>query len=124
MGDQLVGTWRYQSWTAHGPTGPVATLSERLTGLLVITADDWISVHLMSSEPVPFAPDLALTYLGYAGRYRMAGDQLVTAVEISSIPAWVGTQQVRDVELTGDMLILAPPVVAGVRNELRWRRAG
>jgi Lipocalin-like domain len=124
MGNKLVGTWRYESWTAHGPTGAVATVGELATGLLIITADGWLSVHLMNGESVHITPDLNVRYLGYAGPYRMAGDRLVTAVEISSVPTWVGTEQVRDVELTGDVLMLAPPVAGGVRHELRWRRAG
>jgi hypothetical protein len=124
MDSELVGAWRYQSWTARDPTGGVADLGEPVSGLVVITADGWLSVHMMSSEPVQIAPGQTVSYLGYAGRYRMVGDQLVTDVEISSIPAWVGTQQVRDVELTGDVLMLAPPVVDSVRHELRWRRVG
>lgn len=123
MANGLVGTWRFQSWTARNEAGEVFNpLGEQVSGLLVIGADGWLSVHMMGKEPVQVTPDQAATYLGYAGPYQLAGGQLVTTVEVSSIPDWVGTQQVRDVELAGDTVVLRPPPVGGMRHELRWRR--
>jgi hypothetical protein len=122
MANDVVGTWRLESWTVRHEDGAVSNaLGEHGTGLAVFTADGWLSAHLTFDEPVQFAPDQAATYLGYAGRYRLVSDQLVTTVAISSIPAWVGTEQVRDVELAGDTLVLRPPPVGAVRHELRWR---
>lgn len=92
------------------------------TGVAVITADGWLSVHLMGKEPVQVAPNQAITYLGYAGPYQLVADQVVTTVEVSSIADWVGTQQVREVELAGDTVVFRPPPVGGVQHELRWRR--
>jgi hypothetical protein len=123
MANGLVGTWRLESWTARNQDGAVLNpLGEHATGLAIITADGWLSVHLTGEEPVQVAPGQGVTYLGYAGPYQLVGDQLVTTVEISSIPAWVGTEQVRDVALAGDTVVFRAPPVGGVRHELRWRR--
>ncbi len=123
MANELVGIWRLESWTVRDQDGAVSNLlGEQASGLFVITADGWLSAHLTGNEPVQVAPDQAITYLGYAGRCRMVGDHLVTTVEISSLPDWVGTEQVRDVELTGDTVVLRPPPIGSVWHELRWRR--
>ena len=123
MANELVGTWRFESWTARNEDGAVSNLlGEQATGLAIITADGWLSAHLTGKEPVQVAPNQAVTYLGYAGPYQVVGDQVATTVEISSIPDWVGTEQVRDVELAGDTVVFRPPPVGGVQHELRWRR--
>jgi Lipocalin-like domain len=123
MANELVGAWRLESWTAHDEDGAVLhPLGEHATGLVIITADSWLSAQLMGKEPVQVAPDRAVTYLGYAGPYQVVGDQVVTTVEISSIPDWVGTEQVRDVALVGDTVVFRPPPVGGVQHELQWRR--
>jgi Lipocalin-like domain len=123
MANELVGTWRFESWTARNEDGAVSNLSgEHATGLAIITAHGWLSVHLTGNEPVQVAPNQAVTYLGYAGPYQMVGDQVVTTVEISSIPDWVGTEQVRNVELAADTVVFRPPPVGGVQHELPWRR--
>jgi hypothetical protein len=122
MANELVGTWRLESWTIHDQDGVVwDPLGEEGTGVLVITANGWLSAHLTLQEPVPVARNQTATYLGYAGRYRLVDKQLVTTVEISSVPDWVDTEQVREVELTGATLVLRPPTIGGVRHELRWR---
>jgi hypothetical protein len=121
--DELVGAWRFESWTVRNEDGAVSNLlGEHASGVVIITAAGWLSVHLTGEEPVQVAPGQAVTYVGYAGRYQLVGDRLVTMVEISSIPDWVGTEQVRDVELAGDTVVFRPPPGGGVRHELRWRR--
>ncbi len=89
MANEPVGTWRFESWTARNEDGAVSNLlGEQATGFAIITAHGWLSVHLTGKEPVQVAPNQAVTYLGYAGPHQV--------VEISSIPDWVGTEQVRD----------------------------
>ena len=127
MSDQLAGSWQLQSWVARDEHGDVEKpFGDHPTGVLIITPDGWLSVHLAASS----RPDLAtgstplgepakqsaafLTYVAYAGRYRMDGDRLTTTVHVSLLPDWVGLEQIRSVELDGDLLVLraVPPPVA------------
>jgi hypothetical protein len=127
MSDQLAGSWQLQSWVARDEHGDVEKpFGDHPTGVLIITPDGWLSAHLAASS----RPDLAtgstplgepakqsaafLTYVAYVGRYRMDGDRLTTTVHVSLCPDWVGSEQIRSVELDGDLLVLraVPPPVA------------
>jgi Lipocalin-like domain len=125
MSGHLVGVWQLESWTARDSRGNVEKpFGEHPTGVLVITADGWMSVHVAASDRPDFPtrsnpfgkPDehaaAFVGYISYAGRYRTDGGRLVTTVQVSSIPNWVGSEQVRDLEFARDSLVLRPPVVA------------
>jgi len=42
--------------------------------------------------------------VAYTGPYRVDGDKWITTVEVSMNPAWVGTEQTRAFEISGDRL--------------------
>jgi hypothetical protein len=42
--------------------------------------------------------------VAYTGVYRVDGDKWITAVDVSANPAWVGTEQVRTFQISGDRL--------------------
>jgi hypothetical protein len=44
------------------------------------------------------------TLVAYTGPYRVDGEKWITTVEVSANPAWVGTEQTRAFQLTGDRL--------------------
>jgi hypothetical protein len=130
---QLVGTWQLVTWTARTESGAVQLpFGERPLGVLVITADGWLSVHMSTQDRPPFktfpigepAEQAAAFagYLGYAGPCRIEGNQLVTTVVVSSHPNLLGTEQARDLELTDDHVVLRATVLTDARNELHWRR--
>jgi hypothetical protein len=60
------------------------------------------------------------------GRYSFHGDRVVHHVELSLFPNWVGTDQQRPVERTGDRPILSarPLLLAGKQQvpRLVWER--
>ena len=66
------------------------------------------------------------TFLGYAGRYSVEGNQIVHHVEISSIQNYVGRDMVRTVKIDGDRIVLRTPptpVNGKVQTvELIWER--
>lgn len=66
----------------------------------------------------------ARTYLSYAGRYEVDGSQVVHHVEVSLYPDWVGTDLVRDVEMTATKLTLTGRSLAQRGAEVRivWER--
>lgn len=118
----LVGVWRLVSYVdvddageiAQGPLGPAPE------GLLLYTSDGYMSVAMTPGE----RPG-AETFMGYAGRWRRSGDQIVHEVAVSSHQHLTGTSQVRDVALADGLL-----TVRGVsylrgrprRRVLTWRR--
>ena len=135
MLDQLVGTWRLESFSTRDEQGhEVRPLGEHPVGLLVITGDGWMSAHVAaapSDRPDFGSPDTLgepnqqaaafRTYAGYAGRWRVEGDRFVTRVEVSAQPNWVGTEQVREIELSGDGLLLRG-IVVRMTADMRLRR--
>ncbi len=44
------------------------------------------------------------TLVAYTGRYRVEGDNRITAVDASANPAWAGTEQTRSFRVSGDQL--------------------
>jgi hypothetical protein len=64
--------------------------------------------------------------MAYAGRYSFSGDRVIHHVELSLFPNWVGTDQQRSVELSGDRLILSarPLLLAGTSRCPAWSGSG
>jgi len=42
--------------------------------------------------------------VAYTGPYRVDGEKWITTVEVSASPAWVGTEQARAFQISGDRL--------------------
>lgn len=130
----LVGTWRLRSMEATDASGRVShPLGSDARGLLVYTADGYMSVAIMQGERLPAGTRdwrggsdevmlaAARGYLSYAGRYELRGDHVLHRVEVALFPDWVGSTQVRYVHLAGDQLTLrARP--AGVDGRTRGAR--
>lgn len=68
----------------------------------------------------------ASTFVSYGGRYRIDGNKIIHHVEISLFPNWVGTQQIRFFEMSGETLILSTPPFIHAGEEqiayLSWLR--
>lgn len=47
---------------------------------------------------------LLKSMFAYTGMYRVEGDKLITKVDVSWNPAWLGTEQVRFFKIDGDRL--------------------
>lgn len=138
--DDLLGAWHLESWTMdvdggdrHYPFG------EAPTGLIVYTADGWMSAaihrHARDLLPadIPFRriaqdklADAYLTYFHYAGRFEIEGEYVLHHVTQSLNPNFVGSQQTRKVNLSGDTLVLSGDEEVGNalrRHSLTWHRA-
>lgn len=117
--EQIVGTWRLESWFrieddgARWPRfGPGAS------GLLTYTADGFMFAALRDGGRKLFAgPDpyggtaeecqsAMSTGHSYCGRWRIEGDAIIHDVELSVFPNWVGSRQVRFFRFDGDRMIL------------------
>src|SRR5215217_1312344 len=64
--------------------------------------------------------------VAYAGRYSFHGDRVVHHVELSLFLTWVGTDQQRSVERTGNRLTFSasPLLLAGTRQCPAWSGSG
>ena len=48
--------------------------------------------------------------------------QVIHNIEISLLPNWQGTQQIRSYQLNKDVLVLSADVVLGKSHLLKWHR--
>lgn len=117
--DQLVGTWRFTSFSDEFEDGRVQFPYGRdVAGGLIYTSNDLMSLQLMS-DPRPTLPETPTTeelrgalegYIAYFGTYTVdeAEKVIVHHVRGSNSPSMVGTRQERPFELAGDRLTLRP----------------
>jgi len=136
---RLVGAWQlarcYITYENGAITEPLGHAAE---GLLVYTADGWMTAAIMAAgrkplsrgnpRAAPLAERAAAfdTYFSYCCRWRIVGQAVEHRVTISHNPALVGTVQVRNIEMTARMLTLSAheAVPAGQRvHRLQWRPA-
>lgn len=136
---QLLGTWRLLAWESRDADGTlVYPMGNDVLGYITFTSDGHMSSHLMKRGRVQFtsgdvlhpsaaeAQEASAGYVAYCGTYEITGEgKLVTHVELSLAPNWIGTDQERLFELNGDQLTLStPPLYAGGRRSSRliWER--
>jgi hypothetical protein len=135
----LVGTWRLLTWENIGPNGDITyPLGQHPSGFVTYTADGFMSTIITRADRPLFraldalggTPEEKLAaadhFFAYWGTYEYQGDRVLHRVVESFFPNWVGTVQVRDVQLTGDRLILSTPAMplGGAINigRLTWVR--
>ncbi len=135
----LVGTWRLVAWENRDAQGQVTwPVGHAARGYIMYTADGYMSVQIMTANRPLFAADdlltgssaekagAAETYIAYAGRYERRANTVIHHVELSLFPNWVGTQQERLLEVSGDRLILSTaPLLLGGKQQtahLIWER--
>jgi hypothetical protein len=112
--DALVGAWRLLSWENRADDGQVSyPMGTDALGYLLSGATEEKARAVEG-------------FVAYAGRYSFHGDRVVHHVELSLFPNWVGSDQERSVELTGDRLTLSasPLLLAGKQQvpRLVWER--
>lgn len=142
--EALIGAWQLVSCieTDVNTDKPFLPMGEHPIGLILYTADGYMSAQLSSAGRPNFASEdmygganaeyvaEGSTYLAYSGPYRV--DEAARTVEhemaVSLFPNWQGQRQLRIAELQDDRLILStatPSVFAGTLKYARitWRRA-
>jgi hypothetical protein len=137
----LVGTWRLQSCRATTADGLIVhPLGKNVQGRLIYEPEGRMAVQLMNPDRPAFrvddpfvAPDeeVRAAFLGYGayyGSYSVQPDEHTVThhLEAALIPSWVGSDQVRDFELSGDRLTLSTPAItidgAETAVTLVWER--
>jgi Lipocalin-like domain len=137
--EALVGAWQLLSWENQAADGQVTyPMGADALGYVIYAADGRFSVTISRRGRAGFAAGDLLGgttkekaqavegFVAYAGRYSFHGDRVIHHVELSLFPNWVGTDQQRSVELSGDRLILSarPLLLAGQLQvpRLVWER--
>lgn len=135
----LIGTWRLVSWENRDADGQIShPLGEDAVGYIMYSPDGYMSVAIMRRDRTKFAAgDLlsgseaekahaAGTYVSYCGRYEFRGETVVHQAELSLFPNWVGVEQERLVEVTGNRMTLSTrPILLGGKQRtahLIWER--
>ena len=144
--DKLIGAWKLVDVVKEPVDGsPPARRphGERPVGLILYTADGFMSAQIMDPDRPPVASsdwsaltpeeyaDEARGYFAYAGSFDVDEERgIVThSVQVALFPGWVGGDQPRVAEFVGDELRLSgasPEMADGklVITRLRWVRAG
>ncbi|MET9827970.1 lipocalin-like domain-containing protein [Streptomyces sp. NPDC006385] len=126
--DELIGAWALENSTTTRGGITTHPLGEHPSGLLLYTADGWMSA-LLTPDPevrshVPPAPGAPGGTVAYAGRWSRSADRLVLHhVWSSHYAPWVGATLERGVRLRPGALELTAVTAGGSRWLLRWRRA-
>jgi hypothetical protein len=124
--NELVGAWRLVEFELRDTGGNVIRpFGEDGIGLCMIDRSGYLSGQLMRCDRPQFASDPPTAeeirvaysgYLAYFGKLEINEDKstLVTHVEGCLNPDWVGTDQLRYFEFSGDYLVLrTPPMQVG-----------
>lgn len=134
--DQLVGTWKLESFELQMPDGAtIHPYGEQVSGYIAYTPEGVMSAAFQSADRGAGGdPDLSKaetathwdSFMAYSGPYRVEGDRILHDVEVSSLAIWIGTIQERWFKIDGDRLTLVTtPLAVGETapvGRLVWRR--
>ena len=108
---KIIGIWKLVSfeseWKTTGERGPM--MGKNPTGYIIFTPEGRMMVILTAEGRKPpkteqDRTDLFKSIIAYSGMYRLEGDKWITKVDISWLPSWIGTDQVRFFKFDGDRL--------------------
>ncbi len=120
--EELNGTWQLESWTiGYSDRDDFSyPYGEDPQGLLLYTADGWMSASICRKERALLPQDVSFrklphatkaeafsSYFHYAGRYRVVDGDVIHYVTQSLNPNFPGTSQLRHAELDGQTLVLS-----------------
>jgi|SRR5215467_9183911 len=117
--DKLVGTWKLLSASSITSSGErnEAPYGPNPSGFLTYTADGRVTALisyggrklLQARAAMEEQAEAFKTFLAYAGRYTLSGDQITHHIEVSSIQNYVGKDLVRTIRFADDRIILVTP---------------
>jgi lipocalin-like protein len=136
----LVGTWRLvRYYTAYEGEPEIYPLGRDALGYISYTSDGFMFGTMMRAGRAPFriadrlqaSPEEKARafddYVTYCGRYRVEGDLVHHAIELSLLPNWIGEEQPRRIESrAGGCIALVGEWVVGGRRRVavvEWERA-
>ena len=138
--EDILGTWRLLYYEARSEDGEVSYPGGReQEGYLIYSPDGYFAVLIMKKGRPRFSSDdfrggtvsekagAAETFVAYCGTYSVGDGCVIHHIEASLFPNWVGTDQLRFIEIEGDRLVLtSPPLLVAGKTQtayLVWERA-
>jgi hypothetical protein len=122
----IVGTWQIQSWVATDTeSGAVVNVfGEKPSGHIIYTTGGNMAVMLTAdgrknlsgdryNTPAEERAQAFSTHAAYSGTYEVTGEGIMHHVKASSFQNWVGTDQLRYVDIKGDTLTMKTPPLKG-----------
>ena len=122
----VIGAWRLLSWVAEdAESGKITNVfGERPNGYLIYTAGGRMTVNLSADGRKPLSGDrfstpaeeraqAFSTGIAYSGTYDITPDGIMHHVEVATFQNWVGTDQIRYVEVVGDTMNVKTPPIKG-----------
>lgn len=132
---KVVGTWKLLSFLNEFQDGsdPRPSYGSNATGYIIFTPERRMMaiVEAEGRKAPQNDEDRAAafrTIIAYTGTVHFEGDRLITKVDVSWNPAWVGTEQVRTYVLAGDRLqvvspwVMSPNLGKMTRATVTWER--
>jgi Lipocalin-like domain len=132
---KVVGTWKLVSFVNEFQDGSEArgAYGNNPTGYVIFTQEGRVMFMVEAEGRKPPENDeqraaAFRTIIAYTGTYRLEGDKLITKVDVSWNPAWVGTEQVRDYKLEDNTLkvispwVMSPNLGKMTRATVTWQR--
>ena len=123
--NQIVGSWRLESFEIESPSKQVRAWGKNPQGLLIYSADGYMSVGIHRDNEKKSGNewrDLFDSILFYSGTYSIHEKELHHQVTQASDPKRIGTTQVRFATLEGDKLTLKSPIESFGQATLVWRK--
>lgn len=140
--DQLTGTWKLVSWKIDLGDGKLADspYGASPAGWIMYHPDGHVCVMVARADRPKFVANSALGgtpeeikaafegYAGYCGAYEVNTQErtVVHRLEHSWFPNWIGTQQKRFFEVSGNRVTLSTPPITGFGgtqvHRLVWER--
>ena len=134
---QFIGAWELQEWTIEKEDGSIEfPYGEDAIGKINYDGHGQMSVMIMknnrplmlSEDPLQSQPNEVLAafkgFIAYSGNYEVHphSNQVVHQIKMSSVPNWVGQNQIRKFEFRDDQLILSTDFIGPNKHKLVWRK--
>ncbi len=132
--DALIGNWKLVSWQVVVGSETQSPFGEHPRGYLLLTREGRAMAITTADDRKPGEgigerAALQKSMLAYTGKYRIEGDDFVTAVDVSWNEIWNGTEQRRHYRIEGDLLFIesapAPSILYPGKTDFRrivWER--
>jgi hypothetical protein len=101
--DRLVGGWRLRGYEVVAGGQTDTPLGNEPLGTILYTPDGYMSAQLAGPGPYKDADLPDAYFIAYSGPYDVdeASQTVAHHVQVSVIPSWLGTTQVRQVRFHG-----------------------
>jgi len=129
--EDLIGAWHLvDTWVDNADGTQTRHQGPTPKGIIMYTADGHMSaITRWSERPFPQSgvtdADKARmfdTYLSYAGRWSLDGNQVTHHIEHALNDTWVGLDRPRQIEKRGDHMYFTGPAGDGGHATIIWQR--